>query len=190
MRVENQKEIGQIRRKVFSGWNNYSQVEIDWIEKAKKQLKETKGIDLEKQIGYGHNLPLGKDPSFSDADILRIIYARGFNIDLIVNGLYSHLQWRQLNYPQTMLNEKSLHILKKGLFYIHGRTKDYMPILHINLSNFAEMIHSKEIDNFVFCQLHNFFAQYMINQMLVPGQVEKWLIIVNVSKYPIKDLPL
>ena len=26
--------------------------------------------------------------------------------------------------------------------------------------------------------------------MLLPGQVEKWLIIINVSKYAIKDLPL
>lgn len=41
-----------------------------------------------------------------------------------------------------------------------------------------------------FGSLHNFFAGYINRNMLVPGQVEKWIIILNINHFSIKKLPV
>lgn len=41
-----------------------------------------------------------------------------------------------------------------------------------------------------FCSLHNFFAGYIQRNMLVPGQVEKWIVVMNINHFPITKLPV
>jgi len=47
-----------------------------------------------------------------------------------------------------------------------------------------------EITPPLFCGLHNFYARYIITNMLVPGQVEKYVTLTNVNQFPIKELPV
>ena len=46
------------------------------------------------------------------------------------------------------------------------------------------------MDNYNYCALHNFYAMYMEKNMLIPGQVEKWVVITNLGKFQLKDMPL
>lgn len=67
----------------------------------------------------------GRDPFFTDMDILRMINGRRFDMNRIINDLYYHLQWRQTNFPMPRLTDKTLKLLNSGCMYIFGRTKDY-----------------------------------------------------------------
>jgi len=68
-----------------------------------------------------------------------------------------------------MLQDRTLTLLNKGLFYIHGRCMDYSPIMVFDLKTMTELLNKNEIDNCNFQNIHNFFANYIIMNMLVPG---------------------
>ena len=80
-----------------------------------------------------------------------------------------------------VLTEKTLKLLGTGCLYLFGRTKEYHPILIVDFGVIGKLLAKKEIDPGSFCSLHNFYAQYMINNMLVPGQCEKWVSLVNIN---------
>ena len=67
---------------------------------------------------------------------------------------------------------------------------DLQPILVLDFGKLKYLLDRKEIDAQLFCSLHNFYARYIINNMLIPGQVEKWITIANINQFPIKDLPI
>jgi hypothetical protein len=65
--------------------------------------------------------------------------------------------------------------------YIHGRCKDQSPILIVNFGVLQDLLQKGIIDSANFCSLHNFFGLYMQYNMLVPGQVEKWINLTNIN---------
>ncbi len=111
----------------------------------------------------------GIDMHLHDSVLLRYCITRFWDFDKIIPDLYVHLQWRQTNIPIPMLQDRTLTLLNKGLFYIHGRCKDYSPIMVFDLKTMAELLEKNEIDNCNFQNIHNFFANYIIMNMLVPG---------------------
>jgi hypothetical protein len=80
-----------------------------------------------------------------------------------------------------MLTDETLKLLNSGILYLHGRTMDMSPILVLDFIKLAELLNKKLINDGNFCALHNFFASYIINNMTLPGQVEKWVIITNIN---------
>ena len=67
---------------------------------------------------------------------------------------------------------------------------DGSPIMFVDLMRLQEMLKNNQICELSFASLHNFFAGYINRNMLVPGQVEKWLIILNINHFSIKKLPV
>jgi len=49
---------------------------------------------------------------------------------------------------------------------------------------------NNEINAWLFCSLHNFFARYLMMNCFVPGQVEKYITLCNINHYPLKELPI
>ena len=74
--------------------------------------------------------------------------------------------------------------------YIHGRTKDLLPIIVLDWSRMGEFIKNGEICEKRFCQCHNFFANYILHNMLVPGQVERWITYTNLNQFTLSQMPL
>lgn len=120
-------------------------------------LKE-KGIDLNLKKAYGPRIKGGKvvigtsevvkgtDTMFNDHDILKFIVAREWNLEVIIDHLYNHLEWRQTNIPLPFITDRTLRMLKKGVMYVHGRAKDMSPILVVNFAAIGEMIDENDID--------------------------------------------
>jgi hypothetical protein len=88
----------------------------------------------------------GRDYHLTESDLLRFSVARHFNMEAILNELKYHLQWRQTNIPMPFLCDLTLKILKKGMFYIHGRTMDLQPILVLDFGKLKAMLEANEID--------------------------------------------
>lgn len=167
----------------------------------KVQLRERFGIDYDQVKGYGPRREAGgtckveemdkrRDVMVTDRQMLRFGVCRFFNLDAAVKEFAEHLAWRQQNIPVPILNCRALATLNKGVLFLHGRTKDLSPILVIDIKCLATLLERKEIDAESFCMLHNFLSNYMINNMLTPGQVEKWIVIVNLNQYPVSQLPI
>ena len=71
--------------------------------------------------------------------------------------------------PIQVLDDETLKLLNKGMVYIHGRSKDLCPIIVIDFKLLADLLKTNEINNQSFCKLHNFFANYAMHNMFVPG---------------------
>ena len=193
------------RRYIFRGYDNYSELEQEWIQKVKVQMKQKHGIDLDKKKAFGPRTKSGAwiegdsmnkieqdgtDLWFSDQNILRFIIAREYRLDDIVNDLKSHLEWRQINQPMAVLNEQSLRLLKKGVMYVHGRCKDLTPILVINLAAIGEMMEQDDLCSESYCNLHNFVIGYCEKNMIVPGMVDRWILLIDCSQFGITQFPI
>jgi hypothetical protein len=111
-------------------------------------------------------------------------------MDKIIASVKIHLEWRQDNIPFPYLDDGSLALLHSGIMYIHGRCKDHSPILCLNFIMLSDLFKKKMMDEHKFCRIHNFFATYMQKNMLIPGQVERWCVILNVNNFSLKELPL
>ena len=98
--------------------------------------------------------------------------------------------WRQQNIPLPILNEKALNMLRNGIMYIHGRTKDLHPIIVLDIKNLGALIEQDKIDVEAFGMMHNFLQNYIALNMHVPGQIEKNLIILNLNQFPLSQLPI
>lgn len=82
----------------------------------------------------------GRDNLLEDGDLLRFILCRNFDMPRIVNEIKNHLEWRQTNIPLPRLTDATLNLLNKGILYIHGRCKDFTPIIVIDMIRLLEMI--------------------------------------------------
>ena len=111
----------------------------------------------------------GADYHVCDADILRMLVTRYFNLEQACSDFFKHLEWRQTMIPVPLLSDRTLKLLQSGIIYIHGRAKDGCPILHIEVAKIIAMVQTKEIDPGTFTSLHAFVTGYMIRNMLVPG---------------------
>lgn len=181
------------RRYIYEGWNNWSQFEKDYIQKVKQEIKKQYKIDLDVKKDYGprtatgfvkegeNKVVNGSDADYRDTLILRFCYGRNWKLDDIVKSLKYHFEWRQSFIPYPILNDETLKLLKTGLFYLHGRCMDHSPILVLNFAKLSDLLKRKQIYPENFCALHNLFARYMIKNMLIPGQVERWVIIANIN---------
>lgn len=125
-----------------------------------------------------------------DSVLLRFCVSRFWDFDKIIPDLYVHLQWRQTNIPVPMLQDRTLILINKGLWYIHGRCMDGSPIMVFNLGVMAELFANNLLDNGNFSNLHNFFANYIMMNMHVPGQCEKWVLLANLNGFNISQLPV
>lgn len=89
-----------------------------------------------------------------------------------------------------ILTDKTIKLLRTGLLYIHGRAKDFSPIMVLDVSMIASLFASRSIDEDSFCQLHNFVANYCKNNMMVAGQSDQWMSIVNIANLPLSGFPV
>lgn len=79
------------------------------------------------------------------------------------------------------MTDRVLALLKTGYLYLHGRAKDHSPIIVLDMGKMVQLIKDKELDNFNFCGLFGFLATYIKSNMLLDGQVEKWLCLCNLN---------
>ncbi|CAD8200471.1 unnamed protein product [Paramecium pentaurelia] len=105
----------------------------------------------------------------NDSVLLRFLYAHKFVKEDTVNYFVDHLNW--LNNPETMNLEDIPQYSK--LVQIIGRDEMLRPILHISLNLPLDDLFIKAITNKLII---------MEDYMFVPGKVESWILIVDLSQ--------
>lgn len=151
------------------------------MQKLKQELFKRHGIEIDKLKSFGpraknsivnegsNKIINGRDYHLHDAILLKFCTARFWDFEKIIPDIIYHLEWRQTNIPIPYLTDRTLTVLNKGMLYIHGRCMDYTPIMIIDFGRLKEMLDNNEIDWHEFCNLHNFLAEYIMHNMLVPG---------------------
>ena len=159
----NTKKPNKSYRKIYHN-TPYSDIEKQFLNEFKKKLNEH---------------PELKIPEFIDDDILlRFIYADECDYDKVYKRLEKYIDWSNKTFP-IIIQPKSrlIEILNKGICYFYGRDCRYRPILVFRLQEFVkyEKVYSVQEVMEAGC----FLGQFGINNMMIPGQVERWNLLIN-----------
>lgn len=84
------------------------------------------------------------------------------------------------------LNEEATEILHKGLFYTHGRDRNFRPICILR----AAVLTTGKINYEEAMNAYFFVAAYTIKNLLVPGKAENWDSIIDLNNLAVSRLPL
>jgi hypothetical protein len=122
-----------------------------------------------------------------DQEYLRLLLSYKFDFRKAVQGMLTMQQYRATIMPEGYL---SLHsrvspLLQSGAFYVHGRDHRFRPMLIVNLGRFD----LKRLPIEEYCHLICFTLDYVLTNMMLPGQVENWIVITDLCNMGITQIP-
>ena len=129
--------------------------------------------------------------TFGEREILKFAQGDKFNIPKASTNLVEHLKWQASLPPRIEITPIMLKLIHSGAFYLFGRDKHYRPCIIQDAGKIAELTKTDpdivSNDNFinVFC----FYFEYIKNVMFLPGQVETWVHICDLSNLGMMALP-
>ena len=140
---------------------------------------EQKWLDEYKKIIDKH--PENIIPYFwNDGLNLTFIYSTGCKLEKSYKRMIEYFAWYKKSFPLNIQPKDNIvHILNSGFLYVHGRDHQFRPILICQ-----PYILQKNLKQFSSNDIYNasiFICQYMINYMMIPGQIENWIIYVNLN---------
>jgi hypothetical protein len=152
----------------------FLEIEYKWLEKYKEIIAQH---------------PENKLPDFwNDGLNLAYIYSTECKLEKSYKRMTDYFQWYKTNFPLNIQpGDKCIEILNTGFVYAFGRDHEFRPILicqpYILLKNLK--IYSPEDIG----RASIFICQYVCNYMMIPGQIENWIMIINLDGTNILTVP-
>lgn len=164
-------------RRIFEGGAEYNEFEKEILKEFQKELAEY--CKKKKKI-------IEFPPEWTEANTLRFIQGSSYNLQKAIDNLQLHFEWRKQTLPVKVTNP-IMEILNLGFIYGHGRDTNYRPIFIINARIFNKYLQKYNVQEWIDSLV--FFIEYMIENMCIPGQVENWNIILDVSDFSMVFIP-
>jgi hypothetical protein len=173
------KNLSKLIRKIFEGG-------LEYICFEKGKLEEL-GFEIEKHNKKKKtNKILILPRRWRESNSLRFLQATGFDVKKTVEIIINHLDWRLQNLPLKLSN-KAMEILNIGYLYGHGRDHRFRPIIHINAAVVSQNTNKYSFEDWNLATI--FFMEYVIENLLLPGQIENWDIICDLKDVSVISLP-
>ncbi|KAL4447108.1 hypothetical protein ABPG74_013960 [Tetrahymena malaccensis] len=175
---EQEQYIGEgkkLMRLFFDGPITMTQFEKDEYEKFEKQLKDSG--DEQKH--------LQDQQVWTKPNRMRFLQASGWKYNVAINNISQHNDWRKNNLP-IKLDEEIIQFLQSGIIYLHGRDNRNRPIMVLN----AYKIDTKKMSEDSLIKGVSFFLEVVVNNMLLPGQIENWVIILDFNQMGLFSFPV
>ena len=148
--------------------------------------QELKWISEYKQIINNHQTQL--PDYFGDYLLLAFIYSTNCDLDKSYKNLVDYLKFCKNTFPLVIKpNSKIREILNRGFVYVYGRDNRFRPIIICQCKVFQK--YYKEYACEEILQACYFLCQFIVNNMLIPGQFESWTFIINLTGVSIISLP-
>ena len=112
---------------------------------------------------------------WTESETRKCIQAENFNFHKALEKMKSCI-----NYQVPKKDFNSIRdILSSGMIYMHGLDCNYRPIICIIVSRFVKIMDIYPIDNFIYAIY--VFINYLSKHIFIPGQVENWIMIADMS---------
>ena len=150
--------------------------------------ENTKIIEFKKIINSNkENLNLFPN-YWNDAWNLMFIYSTDCDLEKGYKRMIEYLKWYNNFFPLTFTpNDKAIEILNSGFAYCYGRDHEFRPILIVQPYIYQK--NQKNFSNDDLMRASVFLCEYVKNNLLIPGQVENWNMIVNLKGTSIFSIP-
>ena len=120
-------------------------------------------------------------PDFwNDGLNLAYIYSTECKLEKSYKRMAEYFEWYKKNFPLNIQpTDKVVEILNTGFVYAFGRDHEFRPILICQpyiLLKFIKTYSPEDIS-----RASIFICQYVCNYMMIPGQIENWIMIINLE---------
>ena len=119
---------------------------------------------------------------------IRILLGCKFDFKKSAEALFASIEWRNTQAPRSFytLFDHCQNVLQTGAIYIHGRDHRYRPLLVLNVDRLNLRRHGVNEYRALIC----FLLEFMTKTMMIPGQVENWVVITDLCRTSLFDLPV
>jgi len=100
--------------------------------------------------------------------------------------LKEHLNWKNSTFPLNP-TDKIKEILSSGFIYVHGRDNRYRPNVWLNPDVYIKLLKNYSTSDWI--NSLNYLFGYLVTHSLIPGQVENWNLIADISKTSVLQIP-
>ena len=171
--INRKKPIKSLRRIFYN--STFNNDEQKWL------------LELKQQILNSH--PELKFPDyFKDYLILGFIYATHGKYKESIKRIKEYIEYFNKAFPILIApKSKLIEILNKGFLYVYGRDNRFRPIIICQCKTFQKYYKDYQTEELLLAS--SFLLQFIINNMIIPGQFETWNMIINLSGVSIISLP-
>lgn len=119
---------------------------------------------------------------------IRVLLGCKFDLRKSAEAVFASIEWRHTQAPRSFysLFEHCQGVLQSGAIYIHGRDHRYRPLLVLNVERMNLTRHTVQEYRALIC----FLLEFMTKTMMIPGQVENWVVITDLCRTSLFDLPI
>jgi hypothetical protein len=112
---------------------------------------------------------------------LRFLYGTGWKLSHTASTIKDHLAWTQ-DWPHyKLIYPLVTQILISGGLYIHGRDHRYRPLIVLTPALLLDF------PQHLLMAAGYFLLEYTKEQLLIPGQVENWVLLIDLSDCELKE---
>ena len=176
--IENPTDPCKSRRIFFEGNIEYTTFEKNKMKEFMEEINKYNKNNLNDQILIPFN--------WSVAETLKCLQSTTYNFPKSIILLKDYLHWR-LKVDKIVLTEKILEILNTGFFYVCGRDSRFRPIIVQNFNKYKK--YTGKYTDQEYEEAIIYFMQYVVKNLLIPGQIENWNVIVDKGDYNIFSIP-
>ena len=170
--IFNQKKPKKTFRRIFYN-TPYSELEKNWIQEFKQIINANQT-----------QLP----DYFGDYLLLAFIYSTNCDLEKSHKNLVKYLAFCKKTFPLILTpSSKIREILNQGFVYVYGRDNRFRPIIICQCKVFQKNYKKYACEEIL--QACFFLCQFIVNNMLIPGQFESWTFIINLNGVSIMSLP-
>ncbi|OMJ72001.1 hypothetical protein SteCoe_29678 [Stentor coeruleus] len=125
---------------------------------------------------------------FVDQELIRMLLGCKFCMKKSLLALQSAIKWRCENLAKSFFSILPFceRLLNSGFIYFHGRDHRFRPLLVLNIEK-LDLVNNTVID---YCNLLCFLLEFAIQKLLLPGQIENWIVITDLNNKGLSDLPI
>jgi len=150
--------------------------------------------DFEKKLLIEFNDLINSHPEFKLPDYwnndinLRFIHATECDIKKSYERMVKYIDWFHNTFPMEINpGDKICQLLNLGFLYVYGRDSHFRPIIVCQPSICLKYLKFFEEEEII--DAGAFLFQYIVNNMLIPGQIENWIMILNFEGSSPLNLP-
>jgi hypothetical protein len=164
-------------RFIFNGMEKtpFEQEKLDEFYKFIKEKEKKKKID--------QFLP----DWWIESDTMRYLQASNYDIKKVYSLIKENL--KSTENARKVIDKRIRYILNYGFIYMHGRDTHFRPILIIEVKRAIELMDKLDYTFEEISQSILFFMNYIVNYMLIPGQIENWILICDLKDVGLTKLP-
>jgi len=150
---------GKGHRAIFNGSVEFEESETELIQQFKIYAQK-------------HHYTL--ESMWTDNEILRFLQANGYKMEKTLHSVKGHTTWTTslLTFKPT---DKIKEFLNTGFLYVHGRDHKFRPVVVFNIYR----LDAKAVDFSLLTDALTYGLTYILNELMLPGQVENWIFLSN-----------